>query len=139
MYFVTFQASIPQLGTELHEFHYVFPVELDAAGEWRVVGGAGGGGGMPRRATPWVNLGGGGWPDRFYAGGRIDRAGMDVARVELRFTNGVTLEDDTEAGVALFVTEETVLVPATAVLYSVAGGVVARHPAFPATGRAGPS
>jgi hypothetical protein len=136
VYFVTFHASIPHLGPDTHECHYVFPVGRDAAGQWQLVGGAGGAGGVPKRPTPWVNLGGGGWPDRFYAGGRIGSAGTDVARVQLRFSNGVTLEDDSEGGVALFITEESVLMPATAVLYDAAGGEVARHPAFPATGHA---
>ena len=130
VYYVTFLASIPQLGPEPHEFDYVFPVERDGAGEWRVVGGAGGAGGAPRRPKPWINLCGGGWPDAFYAGGRIEAAGVDVARVELRFANGVTLEDDADSSVGLFITEESVQTPATAVLYDAAGDEVARHVAL---------
>jgi len=73
---------------------------------------------VPRgRATqPGVNLGGGGWPDHFYAGGEIYRAGADIAQVELRFANGVTLSDDADADVALFITESAVQLPVTAVL-----------------------
>jgi hypothetical protein len=59
----------------------------DAARAWRFEGGAGGGtnGSGPRRGNPWINVGGGGWPARFYAGGAIleDDAGV-VARMRLR-------------------------------------------------------
>jgi hypothetical protein len=128
---VTFHGAIPRLGPERHSFSYVFPVERDPRGGWRVRGGAGGAGSTPRRSTPWVNLGGGGWPDQFYAGGRIDTAGLDVARIELRFADGLTLEDDTDAGVALFITGETVEMPATVALLDQAGNDVATHRAFP--------
>jgi hypothetical protein len=50
----------------------------------------------------------------------------------LRFANGVILEDDSEKGVALFITDETVCIPATVVLHDQAGNEVATHPAFPA-------
>ena len=59
------------------------------------------------RPEPWVNLAGGGWrklepgvtrtlPDRFNADGRVHGAGVDVARVRLRFDDGAVLEDDTD-------------------------------------------
>jgi hypothetical protein len=96
-----------------------------------VRGGAGGAGGTSPRSTPWVNLGGGGGPDQFYAGGRIDNAGIDIASVELRFADGLILEDDTNDGVALFITDEMVEMPATVALLDKAGNELAAHPAFP--------
>jgi len=101
VYFVTFDGSIPQLGAETHTFGYVYPLEREPAGGWRVIGGSGGAGETPARSSPWVNLGGGVLAHGFYAGGRIDSAGVDVARVQLRFADGLTLEDDTEESVAL--------------------------------------
>jgi Aldo/keto reductase family len=53
-----------------------FRHRLDASLARLGFGGAGGPGTLSGRATqPGVNLGGGGWPDRFYAGGKIYRAG----------------------------------------------------------------
>jgi hypothetical protein len=86
---------------------------------------------MPQRAVPWVNLAGGDEGDHFYAGGRIDGAGIHIDRVRLRFADGRTLEDDSEEGVALFITDEAVSMPATVVLLDHAGNEVATHPAFP--------
>jgi hypothetical protein len=129
-YFVTFDGAILQRGGETHGFGYVVALEHDPRGGWRLIGEAGGAGGVPTRSDPWVNLGGGGWPDRFYAGGRIDGAGVDIGRVELRFADGLTLADDGEEDVALFITEEAVRMPATVVLYDRAGDEAASHPAF---------
>lgn len=131
LYFVTFDGTIPQIGPDSHPFSYIYPVERDLHGDWRVRGGAGGAGDQPRRATPWVNLAGGGWPDQFYAGGRIHNAGIDIARVELRFANGITLEDDTEAGVALFITDQPVEIPATLALLDRDGNDVSTRRPFP--------
>jgi hypothetical protein len=131
LYFVTYSATIPDLGPDTRSFDYVYPVEPDPDGGRRVRGGAGGSGRGPRRSTPWVNLGGGGWPDQFFAGGRIDDAGMDIARIELRFANGITLHDDTDQGVALFITDETIAMPGPAVLLDEAGNEVATHRPFP--------
>jgi hypothetical protein len=132
LYFVTFDGAIPQLGPDSrYPWSGVFPVEPEPDGGWRVRGGAGGAGKGPRRSTPWVNLGGGGWPTQFYAGGHIDNAGLDIARVELRFANGHALTDDSDAGVALFITDQTVEMPATVALLDQVGNELATHPAFP--------
>lgn len=132
LYFVTFQGRIPHLGPDIHGFHHVYPVEPDPAGGWRVFGGTGGAGDPPRRSRPWVNLGGGGWPDRFFAGGWIEAAGAEVARIELRFPNGIALRDDAAYGVALFITEETVAMPPVLVMLDQAGKEIARDRPFPA-------
>ena len=131
VYFVTFDGTIARLGPDSrYPWSYVFPVEPDPAGGWRVRGGAGGAGDGPQRATPWINLAGGGWPDQFYAGGTIGTAGVDIASVELRFANGLTLEDDSDTGVALFITDRAVDLPATVALIDPSGTEVATH-AFP--------
>jgi hypothetical protein len=131
LYFVTFQGTIAQLRTDArYPWSYLFPVERDPGGGWRVRGGAGGAGDEPQLSTAWVNLAGGGWPDQFHAGGRIHNAGIDIARVELRFANGLTLEDDTEADVALFITDEPVELPAIVALLDQSGTDIATH-AFP--------
>jgi hypothetical protein len=44
LYFVTYSATIPHLGPETQCCHYVYPVEPDPGGGWRVRGGAGGAG-----------------------------------------------------------------------------------------------
>ncbi len=129
VFYVTFAADHPRLG--LLEMKWAFPVEPAPDGGWRTFGGAGGAGNLSGRATrPGVNLGGGGWPDHFYAGGKIYRAGADVALVELRFVNGITLSDDADAGVALFITERSVRLPAKAVLLDRAGNEIRSETAF---------
>jgi hypothetical protein len=99
-------------------------------GAWRFEGGAGGGSedGNPRRGFPWVNLGGGGWPSRFYAGGRVvEDDAATVTRVRLRAANGVTLEDTVDNGIALFLTDDTVSPPVRAELLDSAGALVSQH------------
>jgi hypothetical protein len=129
VFYVTFAAEHPRLG--LLEMKHAYPVEPASDGGWRTFGGAGGAGTLSGRATqPGVNLGGGGWPDHFYAGGEIYRAGADIAQVELRFANGVTLSDDADADVALFITESSVQLPATAVLLDPAGTEIRSETAF---------
>jgi hypothetical protein len=44
VYFVTFEGTIPRRGPEICRFEYVYPVEPDPTGGWRVFGGAGGSG-----------------------------------------------------------------------------------------------
>lgn len=131
LFFVTFQGTIPHLGPDIHRFHYVYPVEPDPAGGWSALGGAGGAGDSPHRGRPWVNLGGGGWPDRFYAGGSIEDAGAEIARIELRFANGIVLDDDAAHGVALFITDETVAMPPLLVMLDQAGNEIETDRPFP--------
>jgi hypothetical protein len=129
VFYVTCVAEHLRLGSL--EVRYAYPVEPAPDGGWRTVGGSGGAGCFSGRAThAGVNLGGGGWPDHFYAGGQIYRAGADIAQVELRFANGVTLSDDADADVALFITEGSVQLPATAVLLGPSGNEVRSEAVF---------
>jgi hypothetical protein len=140
LYFVTYEGSLPDMPGR-HRFSELYPVERTAEGSWQTTGGAGGGDEDMARPEPWVNLAGGGWrelepgvtralPDRFYAGGRVHGAGVEVARVQLRFDDGAVLEDDTDQVIVLFITDQAVRLPATAVLLDRAGQQVATYP-FP--------
>jgi hypothetical protein len=65
--------------------------------------------------------------DDLIAGGQIERAGTNIARVEVRFA----LQDDAAQDVALFITDDPVVMPSTVVLLDSAGVEVAEHGAFP--------
>lgn len=126
--FVTFQGTIPHIAAQRHTLSWLFPLTRQPDGTWRVTGGAGGGDSdMPPRSKPWINLAGGGWPDQFYAGGRIHTAGIDVARVQMRFADGLTLEDDAEHAIALFITDDAVRLPASVALLDDSGTAIALH------------
>jgi len=101
-------------------------------GEWEVRGGSGGGEGGSRlvREQPWVNLGGGGWPNDFYAGGHVIDNGSGVARIRLVAANGTILEDSVEDGIVLFLSEQPVDIPLQAELYDHHGKRVANHEVF---------
>jgi hypothetical protein len=77
-------------------------------GTWiaRRITGASGSGELP--SAPRVNLGGSWGPHGFCGGGRVEPAGVEVARVRLRFANGVELDDDTDGGWVLFFTNRPV-------------------------------
>jgi len=116
---------------------YLAQDETDA---WRFHGGAGGGADgdhLLARADPWVNLGGGGWPTNFFAGGTVLDNGQGVTRVRLTAANGTVLEDSVEDDVVLFVTDQPVELPLQAELYNRSGQVVGRHKAFKLTKRQG--
>jgi len=92
----------------------------------RRITGASGSGELPSRA-PRVNVGGSWGGHGFCGGGRVDAAGADVARVRMRFANGVELEDDTEGGWVLFFTDRPVERPNAEVeLLDSEGEVVSR-------------
>ena len=73
----------------------------------RRITGASGSGDLPSTA-PHVNLGGSWGGHGFCGGGRVEPAGADVARVHVRFANGVELDDDTGGGWVLFFTDRPV-------------------------------
>lgn len=106
-------------------------VRQDSQGEWQFTGGAGGAADHdPQRSHPWINLGGGGWPNQFYAGGHVLEHAGEVVRVLLRAANGTVLEDSVEDGVALFLTDETVQLPLYAELVDAGGRIVSQHRAL---------
>jgi hypothetical protein len=128
-------------------WNWTLPVDAQPDGSWEVAGGAGGGGGRPLVAAymslltrvrggrtnsgkPWANLGGGNWPDRFYAGGRVEHDRGRAARVRLTCANGLVLEDSVDDGRVLFVTERRAEVPVVVELLGERDDVVARHRAF---------
>ena len=116
---------------DAHRMRFTYYLVQDDAGDWRVEGAAGGSAdGAPIRATPWANVGGGGWPANFYAGGAVLHNGLDVARVRLIAANGTIMDDTVDAGMVLFVTDQRVELPLHAELYDRAGQVVARHGVF---------
>jgi hypothetical protein len=84
--------------------------------------------GNPHRGHPWVNLGGGGWPKQFYAGGQVlEHVG---AVVRLRAANGTVLEDTVEDGMVLFLTDAEVRLPVYAELVDPSGQIVSQHRAM---------
>ncbi|MGH2515521.1 MAG: hypothetical protein ACRDHP_07680, partial [Ktedonobacterales bacterium] len=108
----------------------VCSVRQSAGGGWEFVGGAGGGdggdGNGPPTSQPKANLGGGGWPRAFYAGGRVE-GGPDVARVALTAANGAVLDDTVEDGVVLFLTDDEVRPPLHVTLYDGSGNVIGQQ------------
>lgn len=131
IYYVAFRGTIPILDDHEHDFRHYHALERTGDGNWRHIGEAGGGGESPIRGTPWLNVAGGWGPDLFYAGGVIERAGENVDRVQVRFADGRVLEDDAEHDVALFITDQTMAMPATVALLASDGREIAEHSAFP--------
>jgi hypothetical protein len=128
--FVTYRAVNPRHGSTPHDVHALYelwPVD----GGWAARDVMSGGGGEPAWTRPTVNLGGGGWPDRFSAGGTVHGGGHAIVRVQLRFDNAVVLEDDTIDAAVVFVTDEHVEPPTTAVLYDESGREVRAHEVLP--------
>jgi hypothetical protein len=104
-------------------------------GAWQVIGGSGGSAeeppeSAPKRGHPWVNLGGGGWPRQFYAGGAIEEDNGAVARVLLRSANGIELEDTVEQGEVLFLSDDVIQTPLEVELYDGAGNLAGSHMLF---------
>ena len=58
-------------------------------------------------------------------------AGHEIASVELRFANGSVLADDVQDRVVVFVTDEHVETPTTAVLFSPGGADIRAHEVIP--------
>ena len=129
-HYVTFDGTLPHHQDRKLRFGYIFVIE-QGADDCRIVGEAGGGGDAPVRSRPWVNLAGGHANDHFWAGGEIERAGADIARVQLRFADGHVVEDDPTNDVAVFIINQSVRTPATVVLLDRAGVRLAEHPGFP--------
>lgn len=107
LYAVTFESRQPFPA----QWRWLIAAEEEDDG-WVARGGAGGAGEGPRHDEPWVNLAGWWGPDRFYAGGDV-LTDQPISRVRLTSRNGTTLEDNTEAGVVLFLTDRTIDLPVT--------------------------
>jgi hypothetical protein len=113
------------------QMHYTCYLAQDDGGEWKFAGGAGGSGGWKVvREHPWVNLGGGGWPEHFYAGGHVIDNGLDIVRVRLVANNGTAMEDTVQDSIVLFVTDSRVELPLQAELYDREDRLVASHSVF---------
>ena len=128
---VTWLGVNPRFGDEPQEYRYLYEVTRDPSGGWCTHGSSGGAGREPAWEQPTVNLGAGGWPDRFSAGGTVVGAAQVIAQVQLRFANGVVLSDEVQEGVVVFITDEHVETPATAVLLDGDGVEVRSHEALP--------
>jgi hypothetical protein len=125
VHFVTFEDEAART------MHISCYVAQDKHGDWHFRGGAGGGSGRgPIRDHAWANLGGGGWPDDFYAGGYVMDNGLDVALVRLVYGEGQALEDSVESRIVLFVTDQKVQRPMKAELYDRSGQLVGSHILF---------
>jgi len=117
-------------------YYFICFVTQDAQGNWHFeMGGGGGHGGdcqdHPGRPHPWANLAGGGWDDRFWAGGEIYDDGFHVECVRLIGSNGQGVEDTVdETGYVIFVTDQKMHVPVQVELYNRAGDLVGQHKRF---------
>ncbi|MDQ2904316.1 MAG: hypothetical protein ABI456_01575 [Ktedonobacteraceae bacterium] len=110
LHYVTFE---DEKGMPMHFTCYVIE---DDDGTWKVQGAAGGSGRGPQRSAPWANLGGGGG-QQFYAGGRVEHSGQEVARVRLLSANGILLEDSVDDDIVLFLADQYIETPLQAELY----------------------
>jgi hypothetical protein len=112
------------------QIHFTCYVEQDAAGNWQFRGAAGDGiTGTPGPVVEqgWTNLGGGGMPDHFYAGGTVADHGLDVVRIRLVGKNGTAIEDIVENGIVLFLTDQPITLPIEAEIYDRSGKLVYQH------------
>jgi hypothetical protein len=108
-------------------------VRADETGDgWhaRRMTGASGTGSIPA-GRPHVVLGGSWGKHGFCGGGKVKDEGAPVARVRLRFENGVELDDGTEGGWVLFFTERPVERPNAEVELLDADGCVLSSFAWP--------
>jgi hypothetical protein len=117
--------------TQGHTMHFTCYVEQDSNGNWQFRGAAGDGivGSSPGPVfeRAWANLGGGGMPYHFYAGGFVANHEHNVARVRLNAKNGTTVEDTVEDGMVLFLTDQRVDLPIEAELYTHDGQLIYSH------------
>jgi hypothetical protein len=99
-------------------------------GTWKVQGASGGSGRGPQHPSPRVNLGGSGG-DQFYAGGKVEHNGQEVARVRLLSANGILLEDGVDDDIVLFLDDRYIDTPLEAQLYDRQGTLVGTHQVLP--------
>jgi hypothetical protein len=124
VHFVIFE---DQKGQKMHFTCYVVK---SFNGDWQFKGAAGDsitGTPGPVVEQAWANLGGGGMPDHFYAGGYVADHALDVAQVRLVAKNGTVIEDTVEDSIVLFLTDQIVTLPIEAELYNRNGQLVYKH------------
>ncbi len=110
--------------TEGQPWRYVFGAVQQRDGTWRAAGAAGGGGGPEqRRAEPWANFGGWGWPQLLCLGGRVH--GDQVRTVRVTDAEGLTAEDTVENGYSLLMVLEPVRLPCQVALLDSGGTMLA--------------
>jgi hypothetical protein len=113
------------------QLHVTCYVEQDTHGNWHFRGAAGDGimGGSPGPVVEqaWANLGGGGMPDHFYAGGFVANHERNIVRVRLVCKNGTILEDLVENDMVLFLTDQHVDLPIVAELYDQMNNLIYSH------------
>jgi hypothetical protein len=122
MWYVTCDADGGSRGNE----HWRWTVEtsLDEQGRWVADGVSGGSGPVPRCGRPWAYLGGNWGPAGFQAGGTVEDAGTEIARVRLTDVEGCSFEDVVENGVVLFSPDYPVAMPMRLELIDREGSVV---------------
>jgi hypothetical protein len=109
LFVVRFVAEHTRSGTTA--MHVILRAER-VGRSWIVRGGGGGGfATAPAGREPRVDLGGTWGRFGFCGGGRVHDTSEAVARVRLRFTNGIECEDDTETGWVLFYSDRPVQRP----------------------------
>jgi hypothetical protein len=81
-------------------------------------------------SSPRANLGGCGG-HQFYAGGKVEHNGQEVARVRLLSANGIVLEDSVDNDIVLFLDDRYIDTPLQAQLYDHQGALVETHQVLP--------
>ena len=102
--------------------------DLGVASGWRMGGGTEGPDRvLPGKPDPYLNMSALATGGTFFAGGRVQSASAEVARVRLVWDDGYLLEDEVQNGAALFLGARDSIDPATAEFLDSAGRVVGAH------------
>jgi hypothetical protein len=131
-HFVTLKAADDDLcgsGHRDYQMHLAFFLIADGEDGWRIT--SYGAHRPPRKPIPRAYLGGGDDVDGFFAAGYVDGAGAEIERVELRFADGMLLEDRPEHEIVLFVVDSPVVMPPTVALIGSEGEEIVTHPVLP--------
>jgi hypothetical protein len=113
--------------TEGRPWRYLFGALQQSDGTWKAAGGAGSGGGPElRRAEPWANFGGWGWPRFLCLGGRVH--GDRVRTVRLTDAEGFTVEDTVKNGYSMLLVPKPVKQPFQIALLDSDGMILATQP-----------
>jgi hypothetical protein len=119
-----------------NQWFWLAAAERDQTGSWVARGVAGGSDGprarsaaMSTRSQPWLNLAGSWGQGRIYAGGKIHSAGADIGQLCLTLADGTQLTDDADAGVALFLSDQTGQSPASVDIFDTHGRILVHQAA----------